>query len=690
MGRRSASQGFAPLERWLEVLREVAGQARAAELALSADDLPRIWLQTLMRAAARELLTNARLGVPSAARLFALDVRDAGLEAAIAQAPEAVAARSAAVDSLLVEHAELRTLALPHALGAIFEGLSSFEIALASGAGALHATRRRKKTGMFYTPRAVAHEVAERALSAADAIGARRLRNGEASADSADGGLLSLRICDPACGSGAFLIEVTRALLAREADAARRAGRLFDQPLRAQQFVEQCLFGVDLDPLAVKVAELALWALVGNPAWDAESLRFRAGDALTGRGFGARPPDPSDAQGLDWVQAFPEIRALGFDLIIGNPPWVAFAGRAAQPLAVARRAYFAQHYKAFKGYPTLHAMFVERALELAPRGVVALLVPSPLADLDGYRGLRGVLLSTHSPLEPLLEFGEDAFREVTQPCFALIAVPKELSAVPRGLAEVDTGRAFRLAERERLGAVARAVEPPAVLLRLFESEPLPADLFGEFGFQSNRIVSQGLFLRSDSPTKEHAYPLLEGREVREFHVGAPRLYLRADPKLLRAAGCRLRALEDYQRVAFVVRQTAKYPIAAIHNGLPFRNTLLAGFGLPEFPRELAVGLLNSSLYRALHMAKQRDARQKVFPQVKLAHLRTLPRPPREAAARLGVICELSERAASADEPRTVRAALDAAVFEAFGISAAERLAVLNFARERAPELFVSG
>ncbi|MEO7036217.1 MAG: hypothetical protein ABI548_19890 [Polyangiaceae bacterium] len=41
------------------------------------------------------------------------------------------------------------------------------------------------------------------------------------------------------------------------------------------------------------------------------------------------------------------------------------------------------HYTALKGYPTLHGLFVERALRLASQGTVALVVPSPIADLDG-------------------------------------------------------------------------------------------------------------------------------------------------------------------------------------------------------------------------------------------------------------------------------------------------------------------
>jgi len=101
---------------------------------------------------------------------------------------------------------------------------------------------------------------------------------------------------------------------------------------------------------------------------------------------------------------------------------------------------------------------VERALALAPQGTVALVVPSPIADLVGYRAVRRVVRKTHTPCEPLLEFGQDAFESVTQPCFALVAeVKKGLRAHE---AEPDE-RPFRLVERQRAGAVAAEVSRPA-------------------------------------------------------------------------------------------------------------------------------------------------------------------------------------------------------------------------------------
>jgi hypothetical protein len=212
---------------------------------------------------------------------------------------------------------------------------------------------------------------------------------------------------------------------------------------------------------------------------------------------------------------------------------------------------------------------------------------------------------------------------------------------------------------------------------------LPGELFGEMGLQTSSAVSKQLLYRGNEPPSEYSYVLLEGRNIAEFSLGAPRLFLKPDRALLAQHRVRLRDVSEYGRVKLVVRQTAAITIAAAHDGTPFRNSLLAGFELPEFPFELTLGLLNSTLYRALHLAARRDARQGAFPQVKIAHLRALPAPPR--AAGLQAIGELSRTASQRGLSVELRAALDAAVFSQFAISADEAREISDFVKERAPQ-----
>jgi len=361
--------------------------------------------------------------------------------------------------------------------------------------------------------------------------------------------------------------------------------------------------------------------------------------------------------------------------VIGNPPWVAFAGRATQPLSSELREHYRRTFRAFRGYPTLHSLFVELGAGLAPQGVVALLIPSPVADLDGYRHVRSALSATHAVHEPLLELGQDAFESVTQPCFALVASPRREP-------EPNPERSFVLTERRRAAGAAAEVQVPLALSRLALLPRLPSELFGEMGLQTSSAVTRQLLYRGTTPPPEFSYALLEGRNIAEFALKAPRLFLKPDRALLAEHRCRLREASDYARVKLVVRQTAAITIAAAHDGTPFRNSLLAGFQLPELPFELTLGLLNSTLYRALHLAGRRDARQGAFPQVKISHLRSLPAPPRvPACAR---IAQLASQAGASGLTADLRVALDSAVFELFEISPDEGTEIASFVRSLSP------
>ena len=551
------------------------------------------------------------------------------------------ARRQALLASLEPKPADFQGLEPPlEAFGQLYESL----LAARPEAG---ARGLRKRTGSYFTPESLTRIVAGRGF---DAL-ARELGD--------SGRTRRLCVLDPALGAGAFLLQAGR-------EVAQRFGRPLVEVVRHE------LFGVDVSPLAVAVAEASLWLLADSSELTlAEAgANLVEGDALcspvAGKQLGRR--------GVDFDALLPDD-VDGFDLVLGNPPWVAFAGRATQPLPPPLREYYRQTFQAFHGYPTLHALFVELGARLATRGVVALLIPSPVADLAGYRHVRRVLALSHSVQEPLLELGQDAFASVTQPCFALVAAPrKEPEPTPE--------RAFVLTERQRSAGAAAQVQTPSALLRLSALPRLPPELFGEMGLQTNSAVTRQLLYRGTAPPKEFSYALLEGRNVAEYRLSSPRLFLKPDQAFLATQRCRLRDASEYGRVKLVVRQTAAITIAASHDGTPFRNSLLAGFELPEFPFLLTLALLNSTLFRALHLAGRRDARQGAFPQVKISHLRFLPAPP--AVADRSRIVQLSSRACAAGLDAELRQALDSAVFEAFGIADAERLEIASFVRGLSP------
>ncbi len=510
---------------------------------------------------------------------------------------------------------------------------------------------QRRRSGSFYTPPAVCALIAERALAPfAEAHEPPR-------------------VCDPAVGGGAFLLACLRHLAPDAQDGERRMA------------VVGRLLGVDRSTQALAVAELSIWLELGQAELPIANLpaQLLLGDSLD---LDLNPQ--GNKYGWSWERLLACSAPGGFDLVIGNPPWVAFAGRAAQPLPPDQRKRYAKHFKAWRGYPTLHGLFVELASKLAPNGRVALLLPSPVADLQGYRAVRAVATSSHRLVLPLPELGADAFAGVTQPSFGLLLEPAssgEGSAAP-----------WRLVERQSRSSDASEVSIPDVLGRLAELPALPAGCFGERGFQSAGEISRQLFHRGSEPRGEFVLGLLEGKDVQEFRLGPTRLFLKPDAEVLGRSKTKLRHAAAYEAVDFVVRQTASHPIAALHDGRYFRNTLLAGFAVADFSAELLVGLLNSTLYRALHVAQNRDVRQKVFPQVKIRQLRALPAPPADGMRRRAIE-ELVLRA-SAPNGTPARQALltrrlDEQVFELFGFDTAGQNAVYAFLRRVAPRALAS-
>jgi len=177
-------------------------------------------------------------------------------------------------------------------LGAVYETLLDYQprvtrdsVSLAAGSGI------RKSTGTFYTPQAIADYLVRRTLSPlVEQASPHRI--------------LELRIVDPAMGSGAFLVAACRYLAqAYEAALVRHGGchpgDIGDEERAAirRTIAGRCLYGVDLNPMAVQLARLSLWlaTLSADRPLTFLDHRLQTGDSLLGAWLDClrRPPVPS-------------------------------------------------------------------------------------------------------------------------------------------------------------------------------------------------------------------------------------------------------------------------------------------------------------------------------------------------------------------------------------------------------------
>lgn len=533
----------------------------------------------------------------------------------------------------------------------------------------------RRRSGAHYTPWTLCEEVARRALE--PLVGSARRRGSRE--------LLALRVCDPSMGAGAFLIAAAEYLSPELAAAWREEGGAPGAPSEAQimklarrEIAKRVLFGVDKDPIAARLARLTVSLFAFDSLSHADDLadHLACGDALIGQSSTApgpvspASPRPTPASALDWPLAFPEVFGRdrpGFDAIVGNPPWVAYVGRAAQPLAAELARYYRATNPAFRRYRTLHGLFVYRAATLVrPGGRLALILPTSVADLEGYSPTRAAHDALCEVDPELPDWGDAAFSGVFQPCMALLSTRR------RSPCNEPSVSLWPLENHDLSPSERGLLEQLARLPRL------PPEQFGERGFQSTRD-DQAYFSRTPSRGQ---VPLLEGSDVAEFQSQPARLFAAPD-----AFGQRLRPAADWRKVALWIRQTARFPIAARADGTAFRNSILAAFASAEYPPELLVAYLNSSLARWAHYWRHRDARQGM-PQLKIGHLRALPALPRhrpdaiDALARLGA--KLSEANRGISDPG--RALLDQLVATAFGLSSAQRELVERWARAHPPPI----
>src|SRR5699024_4479639 len=134
-------------------------------------------------------------------------------------------------------------------------------------------------TGSYYTPTSLVDSLLDTAL---DPVLDEAVKNTE----DPEAALLSVTVCDPACGSGHFLVGAARRIAKRV--AAIRTGDPEPPPeqvrLAMREVVAQCIYGVDVNPLAAELAKVSLWleAIEAGRPLAFLGAHIKVGDALLG------------------------------------------------------------------------------------------------------------------------------------------------------------------------------------------------------------------------------------------------------------------------------------------------------------------------------------------------------------------------------------------------------------------------
>ena len=259
---------------------------------------------------------------------------------------------------------------------------------------------RRKTEGAFYTPAFITRYIIQQALGGvlSDRFETLRTRHEQEATGTARGVMAdpnvyeldklnnpqrsalirfwagwqeelgNIRILDPACGSGAFLIEAFDQLYTTYQASNDRLEELSGQPTLFdldRQILQNNLYGVDLNAEAVQICQLSLWIKTAARGKILTSL-----DETICEGNSVVSDQECSPKALNWDDAFPEVfKEGGFDVVVGNPPYVR------QELLTPYKPYLQTSYESFHGMADLYVYFYELGIHvLKPGGLLSFIV----------------------------------------------------------------------------------------------------------------------------------------------------------------------------------------------------------------------------------------------------------------------------------------------------------------------------
>ncbi len=459
-------------------------------------------------------------------------------------------------------------------LGHVYEQFLGKVIRLTEGHRAVVEDKPevKKAGGVYYTPTHIVDYIVRQTVGS--------LVEGKTPKQAA-----TLRVLDPACGSGSFLIGAYQYLLDWHRDWYTR-----NDPARwtrgskptllqvsggdwrltiaeRKRILLNNIFGVDIDTQAVEVTKLSLLlkVLEGETEQSLQPLlRFFRERALPDLGGNIKcgnsliGPDIYEQQQIpflddeeryhinvfDWQAEFPEIfQAGGFHAVVGNPPYVR------QESLSGFKEYFEKHYEAFDGVADLYAYFIEKGIKLLRDGGLFSMIVSSSFLRATYGGPLRRTLKKHAAVVRIADFGGlpiFANAKDTYVCIPLLVKRGKQTRVE--VSKVDSLEIRKLTEHvaanhftiphERLSPDAWALksdEEAAVFAKVMKAGKPLGDYVERRFF---RGVTSGLndafiidtetkrrLIAKDKRSAELIKPMLGGEDIRRYIFQEPGLWL---------------------------------------------------------------------------------------------------------------------------------------------------------------------
>lgn len=456
--------------------------------------------------------------------------------------------------------------------------------------------------------------------------------------------LASIKVVDPACGSGAFLNQVFDFLFNEWAKVVRPELKRLTTPLEKQMLeistvneplaftysggeewqlkksiILNNIYGVDLNGESVEITKLSLWLKTANKTNSLAALydNIKQGNSLI--------DDPAVAgdDAFDWHKAFPEImKDGGFDVVVGNPPYV-----PAEEISRHNKEYFEKNYKSAFGRINVFPIFYEKGLLILKNGGhLCFITPYTILKNQYYKEARRIILK-ESTIQTLVDFKNYKVFEDAVVDSIILHLSKERQA--NGQVAIITNVEDFLTQKAKMIFVPQS--------SFMENEDLAFNYSNELNesklyrddlrikdvidFDQGIITGDNKRFITDKvgiKTKK----VITGSDFNRYTDLVSKAYIIYDEASLHRARKR-EVFEAKEKV--LLRQTGSYPICTIdsnqfytldtvHNGRIINN---------EFDIRFLLSILNSALLRYVYK-QQINEEGKVFAQVKIIYIQELP------------------------------------------------------------------
>ena len=314
---------------------------------------------------------------------------------------------------------------------------------------------RRKKEGIFYTPEYITDYIcrntiitylSKKGINSVPELIKEYAENIEELEEK----FKAIKILDPACGSGAFLIKATDVMLEifkaiqefKQSEGEYEAkkglkkksnakGQLvlekWNEEAEAREIIENSIHGVDINEESVEITKLSLFLKMArkNRKLTDLSNNIKQGNSLI------NDEEVAGKLAFDWDKEFP----FKFDVVIGNPPYVSQKGTSDNPnIDYKEREYYRKTYETLSNNElstrggvklNLFSLWIERGVHLLKEnGFLALIVHKNLLKVESYKFLRKYLLDK-TTISEIFDLGAGIFDNVTGETIILRILNKE-------------------------------------------------------------------------------------------------------------------------------------------------------------------------------------------------------------------------------------------------------------------------